>query len=357
MCFGIIIYTYLIYERQKKRVKKHAIIPIFISHRGCPHQCVFCNQKAITARSGDVSVSDARNTIEEWLTTLEGRDMEIELSFFGGSFTGIPLDEQKAFLELAKEYIEKGRIDRIHCSTRPDYIDPVILDNLKSYGMDTIELGVQSFDGKVLELSKRGHTAEDVERACRLIKSYGFTLGIQLMIGLPGDTYESCIRSAERAVEMGPEIARLYPTVVIDRTPLAEMLEKGEYIPPGEDEIVRRTKEMYKILTNAGINVIRIGLKSNELIKGDTYHPAIGQVVKSAVARDNIEEQLEDLLKTMNETGQRTCIEIAAPSRLFNYAVGHKADNKKYLKEKYPDIKWIFREDDSIDSICVRKSE
>ena len=149
-------------------MKKHAIIPIFISHRGCPHRCVFCNQKAITARSGDVMVSDAGNTIEEWLTTLEGKDIEVEISFFGGSFTGIPMEQQIAFLKLAKEYKDSGRVSKIHCSTRPDYIDRTILDNLREYGMDVIEFGVQSFDQRVLDKSERGHKEEDIERACSL---------------------------------------------------------------------------------------------------------------------------------------------------------------------------------------------
>ncbi|MBR0417453.1 MAG: radical SAM protein [Firmicutes bacterium] len=335
-------------------MKKHAIIPIFISHRGCPHQCVFCNQKAITARDGDVSVEDARNTIEQWLTTLEGKGMELEISFFGGSFTGIPIEEQTAFLKLAKEYKDSGRVDKIHCSTRPDYISAEILDNLKKYGMDVIELGVQSFDQDVLDKSRRGHSVKDVEDACALIRKYGFTLGIQLMIGLPGDSYESCMYSAQKAIEMKPEIARLYPTVVIDRTPLADMYERGEYIPPSEEEIVRRTKDMYKALTLAGINVIRIGLKSNELIKGDTYHPAIGQVVKASAARDLIEEEIGSLIQSDPEL---RCIEILAPASLFDFAVGHGASNRKYFEEKYPSLRFRFRKDDEIESICVRKGE
>ena len=335
-------------------MKKHAIIPIFISHRGCPHQCVFCNQKAITARSGDVSVEDARNTIEQWLTTLEGRNMDLEISFFGGSFTGIPMEEQTAFLRLAKEYKDSGRVGRIHCSTRPDYINTEILDNLRAYGMDIIELGVQSFDQRVLDLSRRGHSEEDVERACALIRSYGFELGIQLMIGLPGDSYGSCIYSAEKAVEMKPSIARLYPTVVIDKTPLADMLGDGSYVPLTEEETVRRTKDMYKILTGAGINVIRIGLKSNELIKGSTYHPAIGQVVKSAVARDGIEEKIEALLKS-GEDGR--IVEIRSPKALFNFAVGYGASNRKYFSERYPDLRIRFIEDDSLESTEVRFSQ
>ncbi|MBR6956171.1 MAG: radical SAM protein, partial [Firmicutes bacterium] len=157
-------------------MKKHAIIPIFISHRGCPNDCVFCNQKKITAREGDVKPEDVRNTIEQWLTTLA--DIEtVEVSFYGGSFTGIPLEQQTEFLKIAKEYKDAGKIDAIHLSTRPDYIDVPILDNLKAHSVDVIELGVQSFSDEVLRASGRGHDAACVYEACDLIKSYGFTLG------------------------------------------------------------------------------------------------------------------------------------------------------------------------------------
>lgn len=331
-------------------MKKHAIIPIFISHRGCPNQCVFCNQKAITARDGDVSVEDARYTIEEWLTTLEGSGTETEISFFGGSFTGIPMEEQTAFLKLAKEYKDAGRVSKIHCSTRPDYINREILDNLKKYGMDVIELGVQSFDPAVLEKCRRGHSIEDVERACALIKDYGFTLGIQLMIGLPGDSFESCIFSAKRCIEMKPQIARLYPTVVLDKTPLADMLEDGSYVPPTQDSIVKTVKEMYRLITCAGIKVIRIGLKSNELIKGDTYHPAIGQIVRSELAK----EQIEGAVKRLAESDPSLkSIIVSAPDELFNLAVGHKASNKEYFKAKYPKLRIRFVKDNSIEDFSV----
>ena len=75
-------------------MKKHAIIPIFIPHKGCPHACVFCNQNAITSRTADVTPDDVRRTADEWLSTLSKMDLEeVELSFFGGSFTGIPIEE------------------------------------------------------------------------------------------------------------------------------------------------------------------------------------------------------------------------------------------------------------------------
>jgi histone acetyltransferase (RNA polymerase elongator complex component) len=165
-------------------MKKHAIIPIFIPHRGCPNDCVFCNQRKITARTDDVTPEDAAGIIDTWLTTLrpsvpsEGTVLHekntVEAAFYGGSFTGLEIEEQSEFLEVAYEYKQKGLIDKIHLSTRPDYIDHEILDNLRKYSVDTIELGVQSFDDEVLRKSNRGHTRDDVYRACDLIKEYGY---------------------------------------------------------------------------------------------------------------------------------------------------------------------------------------
>ena len=161
-------------------MKKHAIIPIFIPHRGCPNDCVFCNQRKITARTDDVTPEDAGRIIDTWLTTLRpSSDVVksagiVEAAFYGGSFTGLPIDEQSSFLEVAWNYKRLGLIDKIHLSTRPDYIDTQILDNLRRYEVDTIELGVQSLDDNVLKLSNRGHSAADVYSAVELIQKYGF---------------------------------------------------------------------------------------------------------------------------------------------------------------------------------------
>ncbi len=203
---------------------------------------------------------DARRIIEDYLVTLRGRSLDcIEVAFFGGSFTGIPIEEQSAFLAVADEYKQAGLIDKIHMSTRPDYITTEILENLKRYHADVIELGVQSFDPEVLRASKRGHSAEDVERAAQLIHEYGFTLGIQLMIGLPCDSKEKCLESARRAVELKPAIARIYPTVVINETELADMYRAGTYKALTTGEAVDIAKDMYRILTDAGVQVIRVG--------------------------------------------------------------------------------------------------
>lgn len=349
-------------------MKKHAIIPIFIPHQGCPNDCVFCNQKAITARQPDVTMDEVRNTIEIWLSTLTGREgiETIEIAFFGGSFTGIPLKQQTEYLSIACEYKDKGLIHKIHLSTRPDYIDKTILDNLKKYKVDVIELGVQSFDEEVLQAAGRGHNSKCVYEACELIKKYGFELGIQLMIGLPQDSLEKCIYSAREAVKVGPSIARLYPTIVIEDTHLMQMYRSGRYTPLTTDEAVSITKEMYRILTEAGINIIRVGLKSSDLIRedgkieGTTFHPAFRQLVEGSIARDKMEELLaENFPKQIDSCRDALAskeVNFYSNSKWFSAMIGHKGCNKKHFESTYHELEFKYKTlemDDTLIGISV----
>lgn len=302
---------------------------------------------------------EVRNTIETWLSTLTNRPgMEtIEIAFFGGSFTGIPMEQQSAYLEIAQDYKQRGLVHKIHLSTRPDYIDQDILDNLKAYGTDTIELGVQSFDEKVLEASGRGHDSSCVYEAASLIQSYGFELGIQLMIGLPEDSLKKCLYSARETVKIGPSIARLYPTIVIEGTHLMDMYKKGLYAPLTTEEAVSTTKEMYKILMGAGINIIRVGLKSSDLIRdggqisGHTFHPAFRQLVEGEIAREKMIQLIEET--SLSRRKQPEPASVAMPCwapyenrditffsnpTWFSCMIGHKARNKKYMRQTYPGL-------------------
>lgn len=345
-------------------MKTHAIIPIFIPHLGCPNDCVFCNQRKITARTCAPSADSVRATIEEWLSTLEVKrrsgDLEcLEVAFYGGSFTGLDIDEQSIYLAVAKEFLDAERIDGIHLSTRPDYIDEEILDNLKAYGVKTIEIGVQSFDDDVLRRSNRGHDAKAVYRAAELIKSYGFNLGIQLMIGLPGDSLESCIYSAKEAARLQPSLARLYPTIVLDDTKLLEMYESGEYRALSREEAVQRTKEMYKILDEAGIYIMRVGLKSTDIIgdggaiNGGTYHPAFRQLVESAIARDKIEPQLDAIIHELSRTSATATatsrIDISSSPAWFSNLIGNGSENKKRWADKYPALNIKYCVDETLE--------
>lgn len=308
-------------------------IPIFVPHRGCPFDCVFCNQRRITGSIKDVNADTVRETIEAYLKTIaDAKNAKIEAAFFGGSFTGIPLDEQTELLSAAYEYVKSGRINGIRLSTRPDYIDAEILDNLKKYGVTTIELGVQSMDDDVLIKSGRGHTAQDVKRAVRLIKEYDFVLGLQMMTGLPGDTDEKSIYTAREIIKLKPEIVRIYPTLTINDTSLEDMYKSGEYVPQTVDEAVSLCKTLLLMFEADNIKVIRLGLQStdeiceNGSVVAGPVHSAFGEIVENAIYYDLI----------MDAVGDSTdcAITIAVNDRETSKAVGNKRRNILKIKDE-----------------------
>jgi len=314
-------------------MKSHAIIPIFIPHKGCPNSCVFCNQNIITANEEPVSANTAAGVIDAWLDTLKNKNLKtVEVAFFGGSFTGLPVDSQSEYLEIASFYKGKGSINKIRLSTRPDFIDEGILLNLARYGVDTIELGVQSFDDEVLKKSNRGHTACQVCKSSFMIRDYGFGLGIQLMIGLPGDTPEKCVFSANETVRIKPESARLYPAVILEGTELHNMYLAGSYTPLSTEEAVNTTKQMYKIISSAGINILRVGLKGS-------FHPAFRQIVESEIAKDELELHLSP---------DPSLITFVSNEKSFPNMIGHNKSNKIYFSEKYPRCKFKYIIDNSL---------
>ncbi len=313
-------------------------IPIFVPHRGCPFECVFCNQKRITGEVKDVTANDVRDTISVCLKTLPEKNRRIEAAFFGGSFTGIPIEEQSALLNAANEYIINGKIDGIRLSTRPDYIDRAILDNLLKYGVTTIELGVQSMDEGVLKASNRGHTAEDVKDAVKLIREYPFTLGLQMMTGLPGDSEEKSLYTADEIIKLSPDIVRIYPTLTIKDTFLEKMYISGKYTPQTLDEAVETAKKLLLKFEKRNIKVIRIGLQStaeiceNGGVAAGPVHSAFGELVESSIYYDIINEKLD----------AAACrkADVFVNPREISKAVGNKKRNViKIKKDKNIDIK------------------
>ena len=279
---------------------RNVIIPIFIPQEGCPHKCVFCNQETISGEENRVNAKDVVNIREEYLPTIDKKNSTIEVSFFGGTFTGIPIEKQKELLSVAKDYKDKGLIDKIRMSTRPDYIDRKILEHLKEYDVDIIELGVQSLDEDVLKKSGRGHTVEDVYEASRLIKEYGITLGHQMMLGLPGDTFEKDIETTKRIIEMKPSLCRIYPSLVIKDTSMEKMLNMGIYKPYTLHEAIDICKVVYKMLIDNDIEVIRVGLQTTNEINYDgdivdgPFHPAFRELVEGSIYCDIIKSEYEN---------------------------------------------------------------
>jgi histone acetyltransferase (RNA polymerase elongator complex component) len=281
--------------------KSYYIIPIFVPHEGCPHDCVFCNQNSITGFTTKVDAEFVKKTVEEYLTTIPNGERILEISFFGGTFTAINIEKQKELLAVAKRYKDLGVINYIRLSTRPDYINDEILSNLKMYSVDIIELGVQSMDLEVLRKSARGHSAEDVVKASGLIKKYGFVLGHQIMLGLPGDNKIKDIETAKQVIKLEPDMCRIYPAVVIKDTPMEVMYRRGIYNPYSLEEAIEVAKIIYCMLVDKGINVIRVGLQPTDEIKvgGDIvagpFHPAFRELVEGSIFSDLVSKELAEI--------------------------------------------------------------
>ena len=266
-----------------------ANIPVFVSHKGCPNDCIFCNQKRITGKSGSVTAEDVENIVTEWLSYIKG---EAEIAFFGGSFTGIDINLQRELLGAAKKFVDGEKITGIRLSTRPDYINEEIIEHLLSFGVTTVELGAQSTDDEVLKASRRGHTAKDIEKASRLIKESGIKLGLQMMTHLPLADDEKDIKTCLDFIKMAPSEVRIYPTLVLKDTCLCDMYEKGEYVPQSLDDAVELTAVLAEKFEQAGIKVIRTGLQpSDSLTEGyvaGPFHPAFGEMTQSRVIYNRI---------------------------------------------------------------------
>lgn len=330
--------------------KSHYIIPIFVPHEGCPHNCVFCNQNTITGSGSKVDKEFVEKTIEEYLDTINNnnsKELTIEVSFFGGTFTAIDIEKQKELLAVAYKYKIQGKINYIHLSTRPDYIDDYILTNLKNYSVDVIELGVQSLDNEVLIKSGRGHSSEDVEKASKLIKEYGFTLGHQMMIGLPGDNKEKDLYTAEKIISMEPEICRIYPALIIKNTPMEKMYIDNIYNPYTLEEAIEISKELYMMFIANDINVIRIGLQPTEeinegaeLVKGP-FHPAFRELVESSIINDIILEKVPKDYK--NE------LTIEVNSRDISKLYAGKKKYFNILKDKLKSVKIKVSQQNKLD--------
>ena len=320
-------------------MKKEYIIPIFVPHLGCPNACVFCNQRKISGEEKQVTTKDVKETIEYYLENFKEKDKEVEVAFFGGSFTGIEEEIQNELLEATNEYIKQGKVDNIRISTRPDYINKEILKRLKKYNVKTIELGVQSANDYILKKANRGHTFEDVKKASKLINRYGFKLGHQMMIGLPDSTALDEVNTAKALIKLKPKIIRIYPVLVIKGTELEERYKRGEYEPLSIVQAVERSKEVADLFNKKNIKIIRIGLQNtdeicepesqNSEVVAGPYHPAFRQLVEARMWYDAVVSEIKKINTKVKE------VEIIANPEDINNIIGHKKENIEKLKEIY----------------------
>ena len=315
-------------------------IPIFIPHLGCNNECVFCNQKKISGNSNIQSIEEIRFDIEEQLKYFKNKK-KIQIAFFGGSFTGIPIKDQIKYLKLANEYILKGQVDSIRISTRPDYISIRICRMLKKYNVKTIELGVQSMDDLVLESSKRGHTSNDVIRAAIIINLLNIELGFQIMVGLPKSTLELEIKSILKLLKFNPKQLRIYPVYVLEKSQLYDMYLKNKYIPLTLDEAVTRTAEVIKICACSDVQIIRIGLQSTKEIAANNskivgpVSDNFAEYALSKIVLEKLEKEIINKIKVDNVENIKQKVELIVNKRYISIVIGPNKINKIYLQKKY----------------------
>ena len=320
-------------------MKKQYIIQIFVPHLGCPNDCIFCNQKSISGQQQMITKEEIKKTIEFYLQNIKDKESKIEVAFFGGSFTGINEQKQEEFLQVAYEYILQGKIQSIRISTRPDYINKKILKRLKKYKVETIELGVQSANDYILKRCNRGHSFDDVKKASKMIRWYGFKLGHQMMVGLPESTRLDEINTAKELIKLKPKMVRIYPVLVIKNTKLEKEFLDEKYIPLTLVQAVETCKELVLMFNKKGIEIIRIGLQNTDeitdpSIKGSAvvagpYHPAFRQLVESGLWYDTILSKIKQLNVKIKK------VQVTVNPQDANNVIGHKRENIEKLKEMY----------------------
>ena len=308
-------------------------LPIFIPHRGCPHDCIFCNQRKITGVETEVTPQRVREMISEFLRSINEKNASVEVAFFGGSFTGLELGLQEEFLSVAAEFFPK--IDGIRLSTRPDYINSDILELLNKYNVTTIELGVQSTNDNVLSLNNRGHSFDDVKSASKQIRDANIALGHQIMLGMYGSNPDIDSKTVDDILKLNPSCVRIYPVVTLKGTYLEKLYNQGEYVPYTVETAAMLAKDAVVKFRKNGVDVIRIGLhSSDELESGESvvagpYHAAFGEITESLIFRDIIEGKIK---KDKIKDGDFV---FSCAKKDVSKAVGHKKMNKTYFMDKY----------------------
>lgn len=310
------------------------IIPFFIPHAGCPHQCVFCNQKSITGQDRPADTASIPETISAYLKSTRTVG-PVQIAFYGGSFTALPLNTQKDYLASVQPFIQSGQVESVRLSTRPDSVTGEILSLLKAYQVTTVELGVQSMDDRVLTLSGRGHTAADTVHAVGLLRENGFQVGLQLMPGLPGDSADRFQDTINTIIGLKPDFVRLYPALVIKGTPLEKLYTTGLYSPLPLDDAVFICRRALVACEQAGIKVIRIGLQStkelerNGAILAGPYHPAFRQLVESSLLLDTMRQALK------NRRDSSASVVFQVSPKDVSAAIGNLQSNVRTLKKEF----------------------
>jgi histone acetyltransferase (RNA polymerase elongator complex component) len=330
--------------------KKPLVIPVFIPHSGCPHQCAFCNQSIITSQKSSLPDKTILHDIVTQYYQYKGKREPVELAFFGGNFLGLPQDTIVQLLEWVQPYVQEGKIDSIRFSTRPDTISQQTLDLIRPYNISAVELGVQSMNDAVLLKSKRGHKSLDTINAMGLLKEYPFKIGVQVMVGLPGDTELSLFESTKKLAHLAPDFARIYPLMVLKGSLMERLYCQGRYQPLSLDASIFLVKKMFHIFNEAHVRVIRMGLQASDMMEDESmvlagpWHPAFGHLVFSEILYDITCDKIDRTLRGLKSRGFFLNVHPKSESRLR----GNKNINLIRLNQRYSGLDFLIRLDEMI---------
>ncbi len=325
-------------------MKKHITIPIFIPGYGCSNDCVFCNQKSITGVSKNPSSDEVCEIIKTWLSSINIAETEVEIAFFGGNFLGLSTKIQREYLSIAEKFVKQGKISSIRFSSRPDTITENSLNAISDFSVKTIEIGVQSMDDEVLCLSGRGHTSKDSEKAAKLILKFGYTLGMQMMVGLPGDNPQKSLNTALAIIKAGASQSRIYPVLVIKNTALETLYHQNKYSPLSINDAVKQVAPLVDLFKKNQVKILKVGLHPSEayaegkdLIAGP-YHPSFHELVLSEIWKQRLEKEL--IPNSLHE------FEIRVNSKEINHAIGYNGSNRNWIKMQFKKV--VFTSDNNI---------
>ena len=331
--------------------KKQLVIPVFVPHEGCPYRCSFCNQEKITGAEKKSDRKMLRETLRTHFREVDETPLTVkrELAFYGGSFTGIPVERQEYLLSSVQPWIISGEIQSLRVSTHALFIDNSRLSMLRQYHVKTLELGIQSTDCEVLKLVGRECPFNVVQSAVNTIRTMKFQLGLQLMPGLPGDSEQKFLKSVMDVIELKPDFVRIYPTLVVKNTALYDMYRKGIYVPWDLERMIEAVKEAMIKFNQAGIKVIRAGLHPdsslmNNFVDGP-FHPSFRYLVDSRIARERMIDKIRSLEQVPSS------ITFKVPAKKISQFLGHKKENVAVLKNTFGMNSINFEQDGSSETL------
>jgi len=325
------------------------IIPLFIPQRGCPHQCVFCNQRAITGAAARIpTTNQIRDEVERFMNYAGKRHTNIQISFFGGSFLGLGKPAVTGLLHAGASFVARQGVHSLRFSTRPDTVCLETLDWIERFPVSTVELGAQSMKDRVLKSAGRGHRAAHTIAAASLLKERGYQVGLQMMVGLPDDDAAGAMETARQLADSEPDFVRIYPTLVLKGSPLARLYRGGKYSPLPLEDCIALVKKLYLFFKERRIPVVRMGLQASDgltdtgsLLAGP-YHPAFGHLVHASVVFDAVSRTLRRMEKPVHP------LTIVTHPHMVSRVQGLKKQNLRYLMRDFGLEKVVLLQDSTL---------